>query len=201
MEEILPRSKAAQRAATSAALVAVARACFAQQGYSQTAMEEIVQRAGVTRGALYHNFGGKEGLFAAVVREVQRSIAERVELAAQEQGDPWAQLLAGCRAFLAASLEPEVQQIILLDGPAVLGWEAWRQIDLEYSFRLLLEGLQTLARAGLLATPSVEGLAYMLSGAMNEAALWIARAPVPEEALESAMGTLSQLVASFQLRA
>jgi AcrR family transcriptional regulator len=187
-------SKAAQRAATSATLINVARELFATQGYNQTGMESIVQQAGVTRGALYHNFGGKEGLFEAVVHAVQRSVAARVSLAASETSDPWEQLIAGCRAFLAASLDREVQQILLLDGPAVLGWEAWRQIDMAYSFRLLLEGLAELERTGQLKTPSAEGLAYMLSGAMNEAALWIARSSEPEKALESAIATLAQLL-------
>ena len=189
-----PRTKAAQREATVARLVAVGRDRFARAGYAQTATEEIVRRAGVTRGALYHHFGSKEGLFAAVLVDVQRDVGRRVAAAAEREEDRWRQLRAGCRAFLRASLDPEVRRIALIDAPAVLGWEAWRSADAAASMPLLADVLAALAADGTIAPPSVEALAHLLSGAMNEAALWIAQADDTERALADATATLDHLL-------
>src|SRR5437667_11566131 len=101
---------------------------FAERGYAGTATEEVVQRAGVTRGALYYHFKNKEGLFRAAVEEVERATAERIALAALAETGPWDQLVAGCMAFLDLSADPAVQQISLLDAPSVLGWETYREI-------------------------------------------------------------------------
>ena len=187
------RTKAAQRKATIRQLLQVGREIFAAEGYAGAATEEIARRAGVTRGALYHHFAGKEALFAAVLTAVQHDVAGRVA-AATDDTDPWAQLRAGCHAFLAASLDPTVQRIMLLDGPAVLGWENWRALDAEHSMRLLREGLEALIAQGLIAPQPVEALTHLLSGAMNEAALWIARSTQTEQALAEATAALDRLL-------
>jgi AcrR family transcriptional regulator len=189
-----PRTKADQRADTTRRLIAVARERFARDGYAKVGTEEIVRQAGVTRGALYHHFGSKDALFAAVLDDVQRDIAARVFAAAERETEPWEQVRAGSHAFLNAALDSEIQQIALLDAPAVLGWDAWRGSDERHSFRLLRAGLEALAASGQLAGSSPEAAAHLLSGAMNEAALWVARADPVAPALAAATETLDRLL-------
>jgi AcrR family transcriptional regulator len=188
------RTKVQQREATVHKLLQISRALFTEYGYAQTSTEAIVERASVTRGALYHYFGNKEGLFKAVLNEVQHDVAQRIEAATQQSSDPWAQFVAGCHAFLAASLEPDVQRIMLIDAPAVLGWDTWRQMDAEYSMKALHEGLSELATRNMIQPLPIDALVHILSGAMNEAALWIARADQPQQALTDATITLEQLL-------
>ena len=114
--------------ATRRRLVTAARTLFGARGYADVGTEEIVRAAGVTRGALYHQFRDKADLFAAVAEEVEAEIAERIAGAAGVEADPVGALRAGARLFLDACAEPEVERIILLDAPAVLGWEAWRDL-------------------------------------------------------------------------
>ena len=192
------RTKAEQRAVTTRRLLLAGRDTFAEQGYAETSTEEIVRRAGVTRGALYHHFTDKEALFAAVLADVQRDVARLVEAAANRESDRWEQLRAGCRAFLEASLDPQVQRIMLLDAPAVLGWEAWRRLDAEHAMRLLREGLETLVGTGVIAPLPVDALTHLLSGAMNEAALWIAQSARTEESLAKATAALDRLLAGLR---
>lgn len=192
------QTKAEQRTVTTAKLVAISRALFAEFGYAQTPTEEIVRRAGVTRGALYHHFENKEGLFYAVVVAVQQDVAQRIMVAADAAVDLWAQLFAGCRAFLEATLDPEVRRILLLDAPAVLGWEKWRALDAQHSMQTLDWILTALVQEGKIQVVSIPAAVHLLSGAMNEAALWIAQAEQPEKALDEAMATLAQLLTGLQ---
>src|SRR5665648_460638 len=150
-----------QAEATRAALLEAARALFAQRGYAAVGTEEIVRRARVTRGALYHHFRGKEDLFRAVVEDVERELTERIaaEALAIEAVDPWAALRGGARAFLAASAEPEVQRIIMLDAPAVLGWVQWREIGQRYGLGLVEGVLEAAMEAGALARQPARPLA------------------------------------------
>lgn len=193
-----PKTKAEQREATKRRLIEVGRGVFASTGYTAAASEEIVQLAGVTRGALYHHFDGKEGLFRAVLEEVQAEVAARITQASEAAADLWGQLVAGCHAFLEASLDPAVQRIMLLDAPAVLGWEIWRQIDAAQSGRLLAEVLDMLAAERQIHPLPLEALTRLLSGAMNEAALWIARSDDPQRALEEAKTALDALLRSLR---
>lgn len=193
-----PSTKAGQRLATMQKLVQIGRSQFARHGYAQTSTEELVHLAGITRGALYHHFGSKEGLFKAVVEDVQRDIGQRIADAVSAVDAPWEQLRLGCQAFLAASLDPEVQRILLIDAPAVLGWEIWRQMDAENAMRLLEGNLRELVEAGLIAVPSVAALTHLLSGAMNEAVLWIARAENAPQALAETIATLDQLLSALR---
>lgn len=188
------RTKAEQREMTTARLVEIAREIFARDGYAGAAMEEIVQQAGVTRGALYHHFGSKEGLFTAVVNAVQADVGRRVLAAAERSPDAWESLLAGCIAFLQASLDPQVQRIMLIDAPAVLGWSKWRDLDAQYSMASLRDALSELTTAGQIAPLPLDALAHLLSGAMNEAALWIAQAAEPQAALRDAETALLRLL-------
>lgn len=187
------RSKAEQREDTTQRLMQVGREVFAAKGYADASTEEIVHQAGVTRGALYHHFESKEGLFRAVVAELHRELAARVAAAAPE-GDLWQQLVMGCRVFLAAALDAPTRRIVLIDGPAVLGWEHWRALDSASSMPSLHDVLALLIDQGTLRPLPVDALTHLLSGAMNEAALWIADAPEPEAALAEATHTLESLL-------
>ncbi|MFD3662749.1 TetR/AcrR family transcriptional regulator [Streptomyces sp. NPDC058659] len=173
-------NRAEQRAATRQALLAEGRRRFAADGYHQVVLADVARAAGVTKGAAYHHFDSKAGLFRAVVAEVQQELGERVATVADRHEDLWEQLRAGCQAFLAAGTDPAVRRILLVDAPTVLGWDEWRTLDEESSGRHLTEALAALAAAGTIADQPVEPLARLLSGAMNEAALWIARGGDPQ---------------------
>ena len=152
------------------------------------ATEEIVQSAGVTRGALYHHFrGGKEDLFRAVLVQISAETTQRVMEAAVAVPDPWEALVVGANAFLDACATHEVQQIMLIDGPSVLGWEVWRAADSDYALGLLEAALQRAIDAGRLIDQPARALAHVLIGALDEAAMVVARAE-DQEAARAEMG-------------
>jgi AcrR family transcriptional regulator len=188
------RTQAERREATRGALVAVARRLFAERGYGAVGTEEIVQRAGVTRGALYHHFRDKEDLFRAVYEQVESELTETIAAGALAQSDPVEVLRAGTRLFLDACLDPEVQRIVLIDGPAVLGWEQWRAIAEEYGFGLVQVALQGAMDAGAIVRQPVRPLAHVLMGALDEAALYVARAADTQHARREVGGILDVLL-------
>jgi AcrR family transcriptional regulator len=172
----LTKSRQAERSdATRKALVDVARKLFARRGYTDVGTEEIVRRAGVTRGALYHHFSGKEDLFRAVAEQVEEEMTRKSAQAALAHSDPWEQQKAGWDAFLDACLDPAVQRIILLDAPSVLGPKAWREIAAKYGLALVQFGIQSLIEAGLIEDQPVDPLAHLVIGALSEAAVVIAQ--------------------------
>jgi AcrR family transcriptional regulator len=190
-----PRTKAAQREATVAALMKAARSLFADRGYADVATEEIVHRAGVTRGALYHHFkGGKEELFRAVLVEISAETARLVASRALAQHDAWEALAAGADAFLDACTEPDVRRIMLIDGPSVLGWDLWRAIDADYGLGLVEQALQRAVDAGSVIPQPVTALAHVLNGAVHEAAMVVAEADDPVAAREEMGGTVRRLL-------
>ena len=174
--------KAEHTEATRKALVKAARALFERRGYAATPTEDIVKKAGVTRGALYHHFRGKEDLFRAVYEEVEAEVAQRVTESMAGVSDPAKALDTGLVLFLDVCLEPRARQIGLIDGPSVLGWEAWREIGSKYAFGLLKLVLEGAMEAGYLKKQPVDPLAHILLGALGEAAMVIANAPDPEAA-------------------
>ncbi|GHC85137.1 TetR family transcriptional regulator [Nocardiopsis terrae] len=188
-------SRAEQRARTRRTLLDQSRRLFTEHGYGGVGLAEIVAAAGVTKGALYHHFDGKPALFRAVLEQVQREVGAAVAGAAEARTDPWEQLTAGCRAFLTASTAPDVRRIMLVDGPAVLGWNQWRALDESSSARHLEESLAALAESGILRPQPVAPLARLLSGAMNEAALWLAGSGDGQD-LEDVWSALSRLLES-----
>ncbi len=190
-----PRTKAAQREATTAALVAAARELFATEGYANVGTEEIVQRAGVTRGALYHHFrDGKEALFRAVVVQISAETVKRVAQAALANEDPWESLVAGSEAFLDACATTEVQRIMLIDGPSVLGWDVWRSIGADYGLGVLERSLQRAMESGDTLPGSTTAVAQVLMGALDEAAMVVARAEDPVVAREEMGRTVRRLL-------
>ncbi|GII79493.1 TetR family transcriptional regulator [Sphaerisporangium rufum] len=190
-------SRIEQRERTRRDLVRVSRRLFADVGYADVGLAEIVRTAGVTKGALYHHFDGKEALFRAVLTEVQQEVAQRVAAAADAEDDPWEQFTAGCREFLAAGTAPDVQQIMLIDGPAVLGWTEWRAIDEAAAGRHLAEALAALVDRGLIPPQPVAPLTHLLSGAMNEVALWLARTSDPA-AFPDAVAALTTVLTALR---
>ena len=172
----------------------VAERHFAAVGYEATSTETLVREAGLTRGALYHHFGSKRGLFVAVVKNVQNRLAQAVTQASTAKEDSWTAFLQGCYAWLETATEPAVRQILLLDAPAVLGWEHWLALDAEGGGRLLYEGVTELFAEGKLGDVHPVVLAQLLNGALNQAALWVAHAEHRDAALETAKFTLERLL-------
>lgn len=194
------RTKAAQREATRALLIAEGRRRFARDGYAAVGLTEVVTALGMTKGALYHHFGSKSGLFRAVLAQVQQEVADRVEAAAgRHPDDPWQQLLAGCEAFLTTSADPELQRIMLIDAPAVLDWNEWRAMDEAASGRLLADVLTQLTAERILPPQPVAPLTRLLSGAMNEAALWLAQSATPAD-LPATVEALHRLLVGLRVR-
>ena len=185
------RTQAERTSATRRALLDAARDQFAERGYAGTGREQVAAAAGVTRGALHHHFGTKEGLFRAVVEELEADLTDQVATAAMAGTDPVDELRRGCLAFLDACLQPAVRRIVLLEAPAVLGWDAWREIDARYGLALVRSGLAgALGQVGLDAA-AVDPLAHLLLGALDEAALLVATAEDPVRAREEVGRTVA----------
>jgi AcrR family transcriptional regulator len=181
--------------ATREALLSAARTLFAQRGYAAVGTEEIVRAAGVTRGALYHQFRDKEQLFEAVFEEVEAETTQRIaEGALAGATDPLAALRAGSHAFLAVCAEPEIERIILLDAPAVLGWERWREIGFRHGLGLVLGVLAVGMEAGAIAVQPITPLAHLLLGALDEGALYVARAQDPVTARAEVEEVVNRLI-------
>ncbi len=186
--------KQEQSEATRVALVEAAREMFSERGYARTSTEAIVQRARVTRGALYHHFRDKQDLFRAVYEDVERDVVRAVGAAAPGgSGDAWDSVRAGCHAFLDAFLDPRLQRIALGDAPAVLGWETWRKVDRQ-GLGLLRQGLETSMNAGLIERQPLEPLAHLLLGVLVEGVIFIARAEHVEEARGVVGATLDRIL-------
>ncbi|MGY2075355.1 MULTISPECIES: TetR family transcriptional regulator [unclassified Blastococcus] len=194
----MPRRSREESEATAARVLEAATELFARDGYARVALEAVAAAAGVTRGAVYHHYAGKAELFRAVVSGVQLRVADAVAAAAEAETDPWRGLEAGCRAFLAASSAPGMRRIVLVDAPAVLGWQEWRTADAAGSGRLLAEALTQLHDAGRLGDRPVGATAALLSGAMNEAALWIAAEPDTAAAIEEAWAPLCDMLRALR---
>jgi AcrR family transcriptional regulator len=198
-------TQADRAGATRAELIAAARRLFADRGYAGVGTEEIVRAAGLTRGALYHHFESKRELLAAVYEQVESEITERIATQAFASGaapaDAIEALRLGAELFLDACLEPEVQRIVLLDAPAVLGWERWHEVASRYGLGLIEATLQAAIDAGLITAQPARPLAHVLMGALDEAAMYVARADDRATA-RAEMGTaLSHLLDAFAAEA
>jgi AcrR family transcriptional regulator len=188
------RTQAQRRATTRRALLDAARSLFAERGYQGAAAEEIVRRAGLTRGALYHHFEDKRDLFRAVVDEMESEIDEEVERAEQRaRSDLPEAVMAGYRAFIDAVLDPEMRRTFFLEGPSVLGWE-WREIDARHAVGKIEEGLQALIAEGFIEPQAVGPLARLINGALLEAAFFVAASEDPEAARDEVWGAIERLL-------
>lgn len=194
----MARATKAQSEVTAARVLGAARRLFTDHGYAGVGLEDVAARAGVTRGAVYHHFGSKLGLFEAVLAAVQGSVAAAIERDTTAVAGDWDKLEVGCRTFLVASAGEDVRRVMLVDAPAVLGWNAWRTQDAASSGRLLDDVLRDLAVAGELGDTPVAAVSALLSGAMNEAALWVAAAPNPQAATEKAWAVLHRMLQAIR---
>src|SRR5437763_7271248 len=178
------RTQGERTAQPRAAAITAARRLFGAEGFAEVGAERVPREAGMTRGALYHQFADKAELFAAVLDEVEAEIAQRVAaaVAGLDPNDTVGMLVAGADAWLDASSEPDLQRIVLLDGPSVLGWERWREICLRHTVGLVAALLEDGIARGSLAAQPVDALTHVLVGAVDEAALYIARAEHTAEA-------------------
>lgn len=192
-----PSSRHDQRStATRRKLVAAARRAFAADGYAAVGTEQIVREAGVTRGALYHQFADKAALLEAVVEEIDAEIAQQFAAGAlaRPDGDPVELLLAGADAFLAVATRPDVHQIVLIDALPVLGWERWRTIGLRHGLGLIEQLLVQGMERGALRRVPARPLAHALLAAVDEAALYVAAAEDPDHARGEMLEALTPLL-------
>jgi AcrR family transcriptional regulator len=187
------RTQAQRRATTRRALLEAARSLFAERGYHGAAAEEIVRRAGLTRGALYHHFEDKKDLFRAVVEEMEGEIDEKVEEAERAHSGLPETVMAGYRVFLDAALDPQMRRILFLDGPSVLGWE-WHEMDARHAVGKIEEGLESLIAEGLMEPQPVRLLARLTNGALLEAAFFVAASEDPEAARDEVWGAMERLM-------
>lgn len=181
-----------KKAETSARLLATARKWFFEKGYAGTSMDELCAAAGVTRGALYHNFGGKEGLLEAVIRQIDEEIGDRMIEASGDTIDRDS-CIKTCLAYLEAALDPEVRRILLQDGPAVLG-QRLRDLDQEGSIGPLRAAILELQSTGAFIEGDATALAVLINGAMIDAALWIADGDDNERRYEAASNALRAML-------
>jgi AcrR family transcriptional regulator len=192
------RTQAERSATTQGALVLAARELFTRDGYAATGREAIVERAGVTRGALYHHYTDKEGLFRAVVEELEAEVMAQVAEAAIQVQEPLDQLRLGTLAYLDAALDPAVQRICLIDGPAVLPVEVRYEIMEAHALGMMREVLQWAMESGSIADQPLEPLAHVLLAAIHDAALYVARAPDHAAARAEAGTTMERMLEGLQ---
>jgi AcrR family transcriptional regulator len=182
--EIKRRTQAERSAATRAALTTAARTLWGERGYAAVGTPEIAEAAGVTRGAMYHQFPDKAALFLAVVEAVEADVMARLAeaVAASASTTPAAALRSAAESWLVVADDPEVRQLLLLDAPTVLGWDGFRDVAQRYSLGMTEQLLSAAMQAGQLAHQPVRALAHVLIGALDEAAMVIATAEDPEQA-------------------
>jgi AcrR family transcriptional regulator len=180
------RSQAERTEVTRGALMAAARRLFTERGYDGVGTEEIVRAAGVTRGALYHHFGGKAELLEAVYERLEAESTERVArvVLGSDLESPLEAMKAGVEAFLDECAEPELQRIALHDAPAVLGWDRWREIAAANGLGLIEASLTAAIEAGEIRPLPAKPMAHLLLGALDEAAMLVARSDDPASRAE-----------------
>jgi AcrR family transcriptional regulator len=194
------RSKRVQQGETTrGVLIDTAQRLFAERGYAGTSTADIVTAAKVTRGALYHHFRDKEDLFRAVLEATEERMLGQVAVVAAQADTPLAQLHAGIDASFALSLEPVFRRIVLEDGPAVLGWQAWHEIDARYAYGAMEAGLRAAMDCGELPAQPAEPLAHLLVGAFMQGAMVVARAADPAAATRSMTASMHRLIDGLTL--
>ncbi|MCY1511745.1 Transposon Tn10 TetC protein [compost metagenome] len=188
----MSRSRAEMIEATRAKLLAAARRAFRQAGYAATSMDDFTAAAGLTRGALYHHFGGKQGLLAAVVEQIDGEMDERLDAISARAPDAWTAFRERCRAYLQMAAEPEIRRIVLQDARAVLGPapDAAQQQCLASLGALL----QRMMDENAIEAAAPEALARLVNGSLSESAFWIAEDPADEARLPQALQALDLML-------
>jgi AcrR family transcriptional regulator len=193
--------RAPYSASTKRALIDVAEVRFTQSGYAAASLDAIVAGAGVTKGALYHHFSGKQALFEAVFERVEDDASRRIQQALRGQTDPWAKALAGLRAFLAVVQEPGYRRIVIQEGPSVLGYERFREQQERSTFANVLDIVRSVLESGRwqLDEQTLQTYARIFFGAMSSAGECVATAVDPEEAAELVEGAIAFLLSGVQM--
>jgi AcrR family transcriptional regulator len=194
-----PKRTSADAEQTRVQLLQAGRELFGSTGFAATKATDIARRAGVTRGALLHHFVDKEGLFAAVLEAVEEEVATQVVVSASRGSDPLELLELGFDAFLSECVKPDITQIMLIDGPSVLGWEAWHQIDSRYGYRPVLDLVRAAAAAGQVAPDDPESLSYLLLGALAEAGTIIGQSDDREATRARMSRSLTRLIDGLRI--
>ncbi|GAA4862891.1 TetR/AcrR family transcriptional regulator [Saccharopolyspora rosea] len=166
---------------TRQALVDSAVALFTEHGYAGTSLDEIARRARVTKGALYHHFGGKQALFEAAFDAVETNVVARLAGVVSGPGSPWETTRAALQAFLEVCLEPSYQRIVVQEGPAVMGWERWREAEEGYTFGVVREAVAGLVEADEIEPLPIDALARVVFGALSAGATAIAGSADPQQ--------------------
>jgi len=189
-----------RRAATRSAITTAARTLFGTQGFAVTTVDAIAIAAGVAKGAIYHHFETKEALFEAVFETVSAELAREVFDESLAARDVLAAIDEGTRLYFEKCTRGPTGRIVLKDGPAVLGWERWRALDLRYFGGMMPRGLDAAMRAGLIARQPVEPLAGLLLGAVNEAAVACAASSEPGAVAQGYSDALAALLNGLRVR-
>ncbi|MFI6213172.1 TetR/AcrR family transcriptional regulator [Nocardia brasiliensis] len=197
------RTQAERSAATRAVVIRAARDLFGRFGYGAVSTVAVAEAAGVSRGALYHQFSEKRELFEAVFEDLERSLVEAIGTAVAEarSDDPIAGLIVGCLAWLDASTAPEVRRIALLDGPAVLGWHLWREIELRHTIGRVENALAGAIAAGRIRRQPVRPLALIIVGALDEAAQILAHSAESTDDTAAVRAVIEQLITGLTIDA
>jgi AcrR family transcriptional regulator len=193
------RTQAERTAATRAQLLKAARKLFADKGFGEVSTQAIVEEAGVTRGALYHQFTDKNDLFAALYEQVEEELAADVvgRIDAEEPVGPLQSMRVGARLFLDLCAAPDIAQIVLIDAPSVLGWERWREVGLKYGLGII-EGLLAHAVAdGEIPPLPLRPTAHVLLSALDEAALYVSRSADPDRARDDMYIVCDRIIAGL----
>jgi len=192
----MSRTQAERSAATRQALEAAARRLWGERGYAEVSTPEIAEAAGVTRGAMYHQFPDKTALFVAVLEAVESAVIDRLLAAvgAAQPKTPADALHAAADAWLDIASEPEVRQLVLLDAPSILGWAGFREISLRYGLGMTEQLLSTAIEAGQLKPQPVRSLATVMIGALDEAAMSIANAEDRDQEKENVRRVVHDLI-------
>ena len=193
-----PTLKAQQSERTKAALIAAGRALFSERGYGDVSADEVAAAAQVTTGAVYHQFASKRGLFIAVFEAVEAEVTAQVAEAFAEHDDAWLGFQSACLCFLDASARPDVRQVLLIDGRAVLGWDEWHGIMARYGLGMTRAVVGALIEAGMLPSVPVDALTALLFGALNEAAVVVATADDPGAARDDMATALARVLDSLR---
>jgi AcrR family transcriptional regulator len=193
--------RAAYSASTKRALIDVAEERFTESGYAAASLDAIVAGARVTKGALYHHFSGKQALFEAVFERVENDAAKRIQQALKGQKDPWNKALSGLRAFLAVVQEPRYRRIVIQEGPAVLGYERFREQEERSTFANVLDIVRSVLQAGdwELDEAMMQTYARIFFGAMSSAGESVATASDPEVAADRVEAAIAFLLQGVQL--
>jgi AcrR family transcriptional regulator len=192
----MSRTQAERSAATQQALIAAARRLWGERGYAEVGTPEIAEAAGVTRGAMYHQYSDKAALFRAVVEAMDVEIIERIQatVAAAQPGTPADTMHAMADAWLDIAAEPEVRQLMLVDAPSVIGWAEYREMSQSNSVEAAEQLLSAAIEAGQLRPQPLRPLALVLLGALEEAAIYLARAEDTAQAREEVRAVIGDLI-------